>query len=143
MISATHIVAGYTISRLMNLEAEETTLASVLPDIDVLMDFIYPFAHRGLLHTPLFGLFVAATYSWVIGDRKKMIPVFTGWLTHLGLDIMTSSGIPLFFPFSGSHSLSLTYASDPYWNLSIISVSTGLLIAKTYPESFRSLLRIS
>ncbi len=142
-MSVTHFMAAYALGHLGILEREHTGIAGLLPDIDVFMNFMYPFSHRGITHTLGFGIGAALMTAYLSRDRLKGISVVTGWISHLLLDSLTSSGVPWFFPFGKPLAFPVTSANDPYWNLSIISISTAFIIYSINSETFRSLIKSS
>ena len=64
------------------------------------------FGHRGFLHTPLFIFlfFILLNYFLINKDLNYFTPLLyvycVGYVSHLFLDLLTVSGILLFFPFS-------------------------------------------
>jgi inner membrane protein len=143
VISVTHIVAGYTIGELLDLEKDYAAIASVIPDVDVLFSFAYPFSHRGITHTLVFILVAGLGIQSTSGEFRKTFSVILGLLTHLLLDSLTFSGIPVFFPLGNAVSASLTSANDLYWNLSLISVFMTLTAVKKNSRALRELLDVS
>lgn len=63
------------------------------------------FGHRGFLHTPLFIFlfFILFFYFLTNKNLNYYTPLLygycIGYVSHLFLDLLTVSGIPLFFPF--------------------------------------------
>ena len=143
MMSITHFVAGYALGHLEFLEREDTGIAGIIPDIDVFMSFMYPFSHRGITHTLVFGLGVAFMTSYISGKRIRGFSVASGWISHLLLDSLTSSGVPWFFPLGKPLGISVTSANDPYWNLSIISISAGFVIYRNNRKILGDIFRNS
>lgn len=87
------------------------------------------------------GFFSLLTY---IGteDQFSAESCAIGYISHLALDTLTPSGVPLLFPLSNSFSLSLTYANSLKFNSAIIALSVGLMLVKKNTEVFRPFLKI-
>ncbi len=103
-------------------------IGAVCPDFDVLIAFIpllmpqlYVFTHRGVTHSIFISPLVSAlalylfTSSWVISRINKfkiglsinaklsmriLLAAYLGALSHILLDYSTTSGVPVFYPFS-------------------------------------------
>ena len=67
------------------------------------------FGHRGITHAPLFNFIIVALLLYLtrfLTGRIQIIAItgifglFIGLMSHLILDIITVSGIPVFYPFS-------------------------------------------
>ncbi len=98
----------------------------ILPDFDMLwmpVSWKYPIArHRGLSHSILFLVIVTAVLAAIIGPIINvsffalfLIGLLSG-LGHLCLDVLTTIGIPVFWPFSKREvSLGLERAINPYF----------------------------
>ena len=127
MSGATHIIGGYvfagTLCSFTNVNIFEKpeylivcAIASLLPDIDTTKSAIgkllYPFAwviyhkfgHRTITHSLLFFCLVWAimfslTKFGIISDPNYLKIVLFSILGHYILDMITVSGIPLFYPF--------------------------------------------
>ena len=95
-------------------------IGSLLPDIDhtgstigkkfkLISTILNSFGHRGITHTPIihFLLFILAL---MLGENLTgflklsyvafVVGVFVGAISHIILDSMTISGVPIFFPIS-------------------------------------------
>jgi inner membrane protein len=96
-------------------------LGSVLPDIDHKGSFIgrrlkpisfilhHTIGHRGLTHTPIFVIGFSTLLAYLVMQLSGfaqtvmlffVLGLFGGMVSHLALDLLTESGIPLFYPFS-------------------------------------------
>ena len=92
-------------------------LGSILPDLDFLLEWtISPGFHRTFTHSLLFALiiFILSFFLFCnLGFRKKTEPVFAlglGILIHLLIDLISSQGIPLLWPYPADLSLLLGYS---------------------------------
>ncbi len=137
MDPVTHIATGVLISQVLpgparGWSALAGALFGLLPDIDYFLifsdrlDFIRH--HRGFTHSlvalPLLAL-LGAGWGRALGGSRWFQPVFVIGLavlaSHLFLDLATSYGTQIFFPFSRKHfTLDWLFIIDPYL--------TGLLL---------------
>jgi inner membrane protein len=127
MTASTHIIGGYlfagTLCSFTDVNVFENpyyigacALFSILPDIDTTQSTIgkicYPvawiinrkFGHRTLTHSLLFlffvwGVFFALFKFGVIPNADLVKIAIFAVLSHLVLDMITVSGVPLFYPF--------------------------------------------
>ena len=93
--------------------AAATIIGSLLPDIDhpgsklgrrvpVISHIMYLFGHRGVTHSLLFVLILAAAGHFV------WLPAYglaLGAAVHIAADMLTPSGVPLFWPHGRRYSL--------------------------------------
>lgn len=143
MISATHVIFGLALAYVLDKRLVTATVFSVVPDFDSLFDFIYPFVHRGVMHSILAALFFTALIYIYTRDRESAESTAIGYSSHLGIDLLTFSGVPLFFPLYSNFALGVAgYASLPA-NTAIITLSISLMILKKYFGVFRPIFRKS
>lgn len=64
--------------------------------------------HRGILHTPLFVLILAALAGWQFSDLEYTKYLLIGYVSHIFADSLTSEGLPLLWPISNKR-LGLTF----------------------------------
>jgi len=69
----------------------------------IILAFIGP--HRGFTHS-LAG-FVFFTLILFMSNKAIVLPAITGYATHLAADLLTPSGIPLFYPYNKSFKIPL------------------------------------
>lgn len=84
-----------------DIDHPKSKISQVLQPIYILVSHISP--HRGLFHTPLFYALIWFLWTWKCPDPKHLLwsrLLFTGIASHLFLDFLNPSGIPVFFPFS-------------------------------------------
>ncbi|PTQ51909.1 MAG: Membrane-bound metal-dependent hydrolase YdjM, induced during SOS response [Hydrogenibacillus schlegelii] len=93
--------------------AAATVIGSLLPDIDhpgsklgrrvpVISHIMYLFGHRGVTHSLLFVLILAAAghFAWTPAYGLAL-----GAAVHIAADMFTPSGVPLFWPLGRRYSL--------------------------------------
>jgi len=127
MLDITHLLFAFALLWIGNFPLILGMVASILPDLDASFHFMFPFVHRGIMHTPLFLLAgIIAIYA-LTGDRKSCFSFGLGYSSHLILDTFTYSGIMWFFPLEKSFSLELVAANNFYGNLGIALVSVMIV----------------
>jgi len=105
------------------------TAGALAPDLDSVMALWDQFAaikyHRGLTHSVFGGVLLALLVAWPIyrwgarwgADkryRELAALVYLGILVHIGLDLIGSWGIRMFYPFSDARvALDLAFIVDP------------------------------
>lgn len=101
----THVLTGYfgsyAVSRKFN--PWWGALGGIIPDIDNIFrafEWAYPWAHRGITHTPFMALFVASGLFTLGYSRTKVFPLLVGWFLHLFVDTFTGyyRGVSWFWP---------------------------------------------
>lgn len=142
MIALTHFVLGLSLAYVLDKRLITASGFALLPDLDISFDFLYPFNPGGIMHSVLAaGVFSFLVYVYT-EDRISAESCFLGYVVSgLGLDLLTSSGVPIFFPFLGDFTLGITAPDSLAPNLSIIILSIGLMFAKKHgmlPIDFRS-----
>ena len=135
MISLTHLIFGLGLAYVLDKRLVTASVFSIVPDFDITFNFLYPFVHRGIMHTLLAaGVFSFLVYVYT-EDRISAESCFLGYAgAGLGLDLLTSSGVPLFFPFLGDFALGVTSAYSLEWNSAIIAFSLSLMFLKKHQE---------
>ncbi len=131
MDPVTHVAAGVVISQLMpgpsrGWSALAGVVFGLLPDIDYFLIFADRLAfirhHRGFTHSlvalPLFAL-LGASLGRALGGPRWFRPLFflgcAVLASHLLLDLATSYGTQIFFPFSRKRfTLDWLFIIDPY-----------------------------
>ncbi|MBN2457741.1 metal-dependent hydrolase [Candidatus Woesearchaeota archaeon] len=82
-------------------------LSSVIPDIDCNSSVLgkrvkvigWIFAHRGIFHS-IFPAILISTPLLIFFGAGYALASFTGYLSHLVLDMLNHQGVGLFFPLS-------------------------------------------
>jgi inner membrane protein len=71
--------------------------------IYLVLAFIGP--HRGFTHSLAgFSIFIIILF---VSDKAIILPAIIGYCTHLAADLLTSSGIPLLYPYNKSFKIPL------------------------------------
>lgn len=117
--------AAYTLARAPRTHRVAAALGAVAPDLDGFWawlshvhEYAYPLVHRGFSHTligaPLIAtalLFGLTRLPWIGRwprwenlwfSRHTIVPLWIGAWSHLVLDGITITGVPLFWPFSNA-----------------------------------------
>lgn len=137
MIPLTHFIFGLTLAYILDKRLVTASAFALAPDFDVTFSFLHPFVHEGIMHSFLAaGVFSLLTYIYS-EDRTSAESCFLGYSSHLCLDLLTFSGIPVFFPFFTDLTLGLTPKSSLTSNLAIIVLCAVLVFAKKHPEVFQ------
>jgi membrane-bound metal-dependent hydrolase YbcI (DUF457 family) len=102
MFAIGHFALGYILGK-ASTKITHTKLnlallftASIIPDVDLLL--IQFINHRGPTHSLFFS--VIAFLPFFVIYKKKTIPYFVAFLSHLLIGDIYSNGIQLFWPFS-------------------------------------------
>ncbi|MFB6076819.1 MAG: metal-dependent hydrolase [Candidatus Nanohaloarchaea archaeon] len=83
MIALTHLVFGLAVTRLMALPVVWGMIGAVFPDVDLLLNFAFPFTHRGILHTPLAAGFATVLLLSATRRNGPGAALGLGYLSHL------------------------------------------------------------
>lgn len=129
-----HAFVGYlVVSYFTDYNPLYGALGGFIPNLDLPFNVwpnVFPFVHRGILHTPLFlGLLLIPL---LLFDKKQLaIPFAIGYIFELVVDVFESNdGIMWLYPFSKTH-----YAIPiPHMNLWVIG-ATGVLGVLVYYDT--------
>jgi inner membrane protein len=128
MYGLTHACFGLALAVLLRVPVVTAVLASLLPDLDAMFEFGFPFVHRGVLHSPSAGLFLAGIVFLLSGRQATAGGFLAGFFSHLFLDTFTPSGIMWLFPWDGYFSLMMATASSLSANVALMLVSLGFFL---------------
>ncbi|MCL9808895.1 metal-dependent hydrolase [Flavobacterium luminosum] len=139
MDSLTQIVLGIVVAEVSAGKALRQrvflygAVLGTLPDLDVLIGkFFDPvdgvLLHRGISHSLLLFLLLSPILGWcisriekgVIGFRAASLVVFWCLFTHVLLDLFTSWGTQLFWPFPDRLALKTIFVIDPLYTLPLL-----------------------
>lgn len=136
MIALAHLLFALSLAYLLQFPVVYAVIAAVLPDVDLLFTGAFPFAHRGILHTPVFGAFAMAVLLLATDRREVAAAYGLGHLSHLFLDTLTPAGIAWLYPLTGTaYGLGLAPAHDPVLNGAVIVFSVATVLVWRYgPE---------
>lgn len=136
---ATHAIVGYAlVAGLTDADPRLGFVFGLFPDADFLFpaDWAWPFVHRGITHTPLFGLAVV-TGGYAIGrqqsfttGRRVALAVGLSLSSHLAIDSLSPKGIDWLFPLRTSWSPGLPVHS-PTATVLLWTGSIALLVWET------------
>jgi inner membrane protein len=113
---------------------------ATLPDVDLRLPGV---PHRGPTHSLPFAALVATALGGAAlvaaeplgADDPGFVAVLAagvgafGVCTHLLGDVITPSGVPLFWPVGDSYSVSLTTADSTVWNYGLFVLGVGATAA--------------
>lgn len=133
MISLTHFVFGLSLAYFLDKRLITASGFALVPDIDKAFNFLNPFVSQGIMHS----FFAAGVFSFLVyvytEDRASAESCFLGYAgSGLGLDLLTSSGFPIFFPLLNSFTFSLASEQGIASNLAVLTFSISLIIIKKY-----------
>ena len=133
MIALTHFVFGLSIAYVLDKRIVTASAFALVADLDTTFTFLYPFTPEGIMHS-----LIAATLSTFLvyvytEDRVSAESCAIGYIiSGIGLDIITNSGVPIFFPVFGDISIPLTATESLAPNLVIIILSLSLMFGKKH-----------
>lgn len=153
----THAAIGYAIVAWTTDGPPAAGLAgAVLPDVDLLFapEWSFPLVHRGLTHTPLFGLAVVGAVAATATLRERRVAErWSEWRTaaptpgqlggavalgdgsHLVVDSLTASGVPWLYPASpNGYGVDLAVHAVEH-GVAIWAVLLGLLLVRRWARS--------
>jgi len=134
MIDLAHAIFAFALVFILRLPVIMGIIGALLPDLDITFDFIFPFVHRGVLHTPVALLVFSVLFYLITKNKGSTISFSLGYLTHLFLDTFTPAGIMWFYPYAKFYSLNLVYATALVPNLMIILFSVFMFGLWKYNE---------
>jgi len=148
----THITTGVLGSRVVNKLFNRRfiiffcIIAAWLPDIDNLVTFLGPelylIHHRGVTHSFAGGLILSMLLVAVFSLFIKFFPIIKGLiisfsmiLIHIYLDLVTSYGTQIFYPFNNTrYSLDAVYIVDLFYTVSIASICFLSFLSKKHKQ---------
>jgi membrane-bound metal-dependent hydrolase YbcI (DUF457 family) len=131
MFAVGHFALGYLTAKIaskpltVNINLPLVFLASVLPDIDLLIPQLM---HRGPVHSILF--YIVLFFPIILFYRKKALPYFIAVIQHLIIGDYLTGGTQLLWPLSNAmYSLNLGIASFTNITLewSFFLISTAIM----------------
>lgn len=128
MIAVTYLLFALALAYVLRIPVVYALVGSVLPHLDMLFTFAFPFTPQGILHTPLFAAFVMAVLYLVTARPPVVMAAGVGILSHLFLDTLTALGVMWLYPVTTHHlAFNLFSATDLAVNV-IISLYSLLVI---------------
>lgn len=114
---------------LPDLDHPQSALGRRVPFVSVPLARLV--GHRGVTHSLLATLAVAAAlWRWSGQGADVIAPLCVGYLSHLGGDMLTPSGVPLLWPARRSFSLNLFRTGSP-WETLVVGVLTVIMLHLT------------
>ncbi len=128
MMTPTHFMFALALAYILRLPRIPTAIAGIIPDLDFVLDYGFPFMHRGIIHTPLLML-TAMLAIYAVTKNKPLIAAFgVGFLGHLLTDIITPTGVMFFYPWPYFMSFNLAFYDSVFANLGIIAMSLSAIL---------------
>ncbi len=132
-------------------------IAGTIPDLDVffgrLTDTITAIEwHRGFSHSLAFCVLMSPLFGWLVNkiERKSNlgwkswgILFFWGFITHSILDVFTTWGTQLFWPFDLRLAFNSIFVIDPFYTLPFLIFTLITLFKKRTSISRRKINRFS
>ncbi|PHR70855.1 MAG: metal-dependent hydrolase [Lutibacter sp.] len=159
MDSLTQIVLGAAVGevilgkKLGNRAVFWGAIAGTIPDFDVFLNFIVSdklsatLMHRAFSHSFLFVITIAPLLGYLFTKMFKKskatfrdwsILFFWGFLTHILLDVQTTYGTQLLWPFHNRLAISNVFVVDPFYTLPfLIFVIVTMFYKRTNPKRAR------
>ncbi len=127
MLGPTHLLFALALAYILRLPRIPMAIGGIIPDLDLLLQYGFPFVHRGIIHTPFF-LTVCVVFLYLVVDNSTTFAFGAGFLSHLLLDIITPSGIPLLYPLPVYYTLNLAVYNNIFANMGIIAFSLAAIL---------------
>ncbi len=127
MLGPTHLMFALALAYIFKLPRVPAAIGGLIPDLDIVLQYGFPFMHRGIVHTPFF-LVVCVVFLYLIVESPVTFAFGTGFLSHLLMDIITPSGIPMLYPLPVYYTLNLAAYNNIFANLGIIAFSLAAIM---------------
>jgi len=151
MDSLTQIVLGAAVGevvlgrKLGNKAILWGAIAGTIPDLDVIANFIVgdkltaTLMHRAFTHSFLFSFFMAPVFGYLLHKifkhskasfREWTLLFFWGFLTHILLDVQTTYGTQLLWPFHNRLAISNVFVVDPLYTVPFLLFVIAVMFYK-------------
>ena len=157
MDSLTQIVLGASVGeavlgkKIGNKALLYGAIGGTIPDLDVVFNFFTDTItaielHRGFSHSILFALCMAPILGWLVNkiERKKNLGwklwaklFFWSLITHPLLDVFTTWGTQLFWPFELKLVFNSVFVIDPFYTLPFLICCVLLMFYKKEAKTRR------
>lgn len=137
MIGLTHVLVAFSIAYVFELPLMTSSIFSLVPGFDFSFDLIYPFVSHGLMHSLMAGFLASGLVYMYTESRSSAVACFAGYFSALGLELLTTTSIPLLFPSKNLYSLGLFSPKGLEANAALISISLIAITAKKYEGLFK------
>ncbi len=126
-----------------DIDHPKSKISQILRPINVFVSRL--FSHRGLFHAPFFYLALWSLMVWKFHNPAYLLWTnlfFMGIASHLVLDSLNPSGIPLFIPFEAKHhhiaKIKTGSKTEIVVRTLLYVLYIGLLTAIMFPNLFSS-----
>jgi len=137
MIAFTHLFFALCIAYILRLPRTPVLIASILPDIDILLNQEFPLSHRGIVHTPVFMFASMFVIYFMYRNSNASLGFGAGFLSHLFLDTINPTGIAWFYPISSVFiSFNLAHYGNVFANTGIILLSGAVIVLSEHRRKF-------
>lgn len=163
MDSLSQIVLGAAVAELVagkklgNRAILWGAIAGTIPDLDIITQlFLDEFhamsLHRGFSHSLIFCILLSPAFAWlmtkifrrsVMGFRDWTMLFFWCFITHIGLDCLTTWGTQVFWPLDVRLSTNSIFVADPLYTLPFMLILIVLMFFKRTSLTRRKLGRIA
>jgi inner membrane protein len=132
---------------LPDIDHPQSALGRKLPFISVPLSAI--FGHRGFTHSLLAVAIVAGTLIYFMGDPVyrqwywAIAPLCVGYLSHILGDLLTSSGVPLFYPHKRKYTLNAFTTGDIKEKIAVGLLTIAVLILGGIFQHFINLAEVN
>lgn len=134
MIALTHLLVAISLAYALDRPIVTAAIFSLVADFDSTLDFLYPFIENGIMHSFL----AAGTLSFLVfmysESRLSAESCLIGYLSALGLDILSGTALPLLFPSHKVFSLGFIPPESLEANTAVITVSLSLMGLKKHQK---------
>lgn len=145
MLGPTHLFFAVSLAYILRFPLLPAAIGGIIADLDYVLDFGFPFVHRGFIHTPLI-LAVSVAILYLATKRTDISLSFgLGFMSHLFLDILNPTGILILYPIATFYTLDLAHYDNIAANLGIIIWSSMLILimeSKYFKERVHSILGV-
>lgn len=133
MQDVTHLLFALALAYVLDLPVVYAMIGGLLPDVDLLIAAWLPITHRGIMHTPLFMGFSAASLYLASNRRAVAAALGIGMLSHLYLDSLTPLGIKWLYPVVADRfTLDIVRAANPAANIAMSAFFIAVMVGWRY-----------
>lgn len=136
----TYLIFALALAYILDKRLLTASIFALVPSIDVLIDFRYPFVHHGIMHSLLAAVVFSLLIYVYTEDQESAESCFLGYSSHLFLDLLTAPAIPLLFPLAHELTLALVSPYSPEANTAIITASLAGMYMKKNWRHFQPLI---
>ena len=123
MLAPTHLFFAYALAEILRLPRLPAIIGGVIVDMDMVLQYGFPFMHRGIVHTPLIMIVSMMVLYIFTKNQDQAFSFGLGYLSHLFLDTLNPTGIMWLYPYPMYFSLNLAQYNNLIANAGIIFAS--------------------